>query len=428
MLALFLLSGTLALQKPPAAPVRAGEPSKAAIAADATVEARELARRGPGAIPELLARLAADDAAPVEARAQQEEALLGALASFGPEALRPALRKCLEAKPEASVRVAALRVLARVGTSADVGLARLALDDAGPGLEAPLQETCTSLLARDARSLEPVRRWLLQSPPGIDAALARALGASGCAGSLQALASTLGYRAELDPELLPEIARLVARGPMPVDEEILQPVEEALEEGDARVLREAALVLGHARHAAAVPPLIALLEHESRGVKNAAEWALERITGARFRGDPRRWAAWLARENAWYAERAERRRLELSRGDAVVVIRALGELSGHRWRAHEFAAAAAPALESADARVRRLACLTLARLGSTAAEGGLRHALEDEDESVSRAAQQALDQLGLGPAAAVTSPEAEANQDLPSRNPAQGPRSRPKRS
>ena len=100
------------------------------------------------------------------------------------------------------------------------------------------------------------------------------------------------------------------------------PIEEALEEDDARVLRPAALALGHAQHAAALPALIALLSHESRGVRTASEWALAQITGLRFRADAARWRAWLRAEEAWFEGRSPRLRAALALVEARVPVHA----------------------------------------------------------------------------------------------------------
>jgi len=378
--------------------------------------ASELAKLGPALIPDLFSVLASGSGLERPLRAAEETALADALASFGSAPLRPYLGRRLSADPPTEERLAALRVLARVGSSEDLALVRLCLQGSGAGIEAALQEACTGILRRDSRALEALRRWMLERPIGIGAAIARAMRESACPQALQALASTLGFRADLDAELLGEIAPLAARARKPVDEDVLEPIEGALEGNDARVLRAAALALGHAQHAEALPALIALLEHESRGVSTAAEWALAHISGLSFHADAQRWRAWLWAEQAWFERHGQRLRGELRARAAEVAIRALGELSSHRWRRHELALTAQIALEHADPRVRRLACTALARLGSSAAQPGLLQALEDADDSVVRAARQALEVLGLAPPDPGPGGDT-ANLGLPSRNP-----------
>lgn len=357
----------------------------------------ELAALGPGRIPDLFAVLAFGSGLERPLQSSEEDALAGALASFGAPPLRSLLKRRLSGDAPLEERLAALRVLARVGSSEDLAFVRQAVPNAGPGLARMLQETCTAVLRRDERALETLRRWMLEAPLEIGAALAGSVGKSGCPRALEALASTLGFRADLDRELLAEIAPLAARAPKPLDEEVLRPIEDALEEDDVRVLRAAALALGHAEHSGALQALIRLLEHENRGVSTAAEWALEKITGLRFRADAQRWRAWLRAEQAWLERAGPRLGVELHAPSPALAIHALGELSSHRWPRHELALEALAGLEHASPLVRRLACTVLARLGSSAAAPGLVRALEDEDETVARAARQALDILGLLP-------------------------------
>jgi HEAT repeat protein len=380
----------------------------------------ELAALGPARIPDLFAVLAFGSGLERPLLSSEEDALAGALASFGAPPLRSLLKRRLSGDAPLEERLAALRVLARVGTSQDIAFVRQAVPSASPGLARMLQETCTAVLRRDARALEALRRWMLEAPLEIGAALAGSVGKSDCPRALEALASTLGFRTDLDAELLAEIANLVGRAPRPLDEELLRPIEDALEEDDVRVLRAAALALGHAEHTGVLPTLIQLLEHENRGVSTAAEWALEAITGLRFHADAQRWRAWVRSEQAWLEREGPRLRRELRAPSPAVAIRALGELGSHRWRRHELALEALQGLEHESPLVRRLACTVVARLGSSAAEPGLVRALEDEDESVARAARQALDLLGLSTAGggkeAASLDEPSSKPPLRSRN------------
>jgi len=356
--------------------------------------AGELAALGPAMVPDLFKVLAFGSGLDRALLGYEENALADALASFGIAPLRTLLKRRLSADAPPEERLAALQVLKRVGSSQDVTFARLAVPGTSTGLAPELQETCGAILRRDARALEELRRWMLEAPIEIGAALSAAIGESECPGALQALINTLGFRGDLDAELLAAIAPLVRRAAKPLDEELLRPIQDALEEDDPRVLRGAALALGHAQHAGALSALIDLAEHESRSVSSAATWALTEITGLRLH-DVERWRGWLRAERAWFEEQGPRLHAELRSNRAELAIRALGELSSHRLGRHELALEALVALEHQDPAVRRLACLTLARLGSTAAEPGLLQALADTDESVARSARQALEALGL---------------------------------
>ena len=357
--------------------------------------AADLGALGPVHAPDLFAVLAFGPGPERSLEGREEGALTQALASFGAASVRTLLKQRLAKEPAPEERLAVLRVLLRVGTSEDVPLLRKSLQAGSGGLLDALEEAGAGMLGRDARALEALRRWMLEAPIEVGATLAHALVASSCPGAPLALARTLGFRAELDAGLLEELGSLLARAPKPVDPEVLQPIEEALGGDDELVLRAAARALGHAQDADALQRLIGLLENPSLSVSAAAEEALGEITGLRFRADVGRWRAWLRAEEAWLAENGRRLRAELVDPAPAVAIRALGELSSHRWRRHELALTVATALEHADARVRCLACTVLARLGSSAAAPALERALEDEDEAVARAAREALQALGL---------------------------------
>lgn len=383
----------------------------------------ELAALGPASIPDLFTVLAFGPRPERALSGSEEDALADALASFGPAPLRSLFKRRLTADAPTEERLAALQVLRRIGTSQEVPFVRLAVPGASPALAPALQETCTAILGRDARALETLRRWMLGAPIEVGTALAAAVGESACPQALHALTSTLGFRDDLDAELLAAIAPLAARAPKPLDEELLKPIEDALRSDDAAVLRPAALALGHAQDSGALPVLIDLVEHESRGVSTAASWALTEITGLRLH-DAERWRAWLRAERSWFEQQGPRVHAELRSNETELAVRALGELSSHRWRRHELALDALAALQHADPVVRRLACLVLARLGSSAAEPALLHALEDTDESVARGAREALEALGL----AAPAPAGQAALlGEPSRNPPVQPTNRSRR-
>src|SRR5262245_16100980 len=198
----------------------------------AEVLAQQLAHLGPDALPDLFLVLSTGGAAEHRTSALEEEALVASLASFGAPPLRVFLNKRLNANPPAEEREAALRVLERFATAADLPLLRDSASGPGSGLEGALQASGAALLRRDGSALEPLRRWMLEAPDNIAEALVHATGDSQCARALPTLAAALGYHPRLDPILLEEIGRLVATAPKPIDAEILGPLLEALAQED----------------------------------------------------------------------------------------------------------------------------------------------------------------------------------------------------
>ncbi|HEX6885960.1 MAG TPA: hypothetical protein VF530_21480 [Planctomycetota bacterium] len=398
MLATFVLS--LALGSLPASGSDVGavvaclERARAWPAPDAARLQRELAALGPALHPELFTVLAFGTDAEGALEPQESAALLGALSVAGSRALRPWLAPRLSDSPPAEERLAALELMARIGTGADVDLLRKAMHGAPPGIDGALQAACAAMVRADASALEPLRRWLIESPQRVGPVLARGLADSERPEALGTLAQALGFHATLEAELLEAIARLAPAHPKPLDEPTLGPLRAALERDDARTLRAAAQALARAEDPHALPGLIALLAHEAPSVRAGAEDALERLSGLGFGADPSRWEAWRASEEGWWTSSLARLRAELASPDPGLAIRALGELSSHRWPRHELALEAAAALWHEDRSVRRLACLALTRIGSGAAIPELQALVEAGGESVAPA-RRALQALGV---------------------------------
>ncbi len=366
----------------------------------ASVLASQLARLGKDAIPDLLSVLAHGLEEGGPPGALEQDALLQALASFGAPSIRAVAEARLRSEAPPEDRGALLRVLGRVGSSQDIALARRAAECGGAdGLEPAILEAIAGILQRDPRGVEPVRRWILESTPDLGTTVVRAAGASGCGAALPMLAGLLGYRSILDPVLISEIGRIADGAPKPIDRAVTEPVAGFLDGDDPQLVREAALALGRAEDCDSAEQLIALLGHEDRGVREAVSWALERSTGMRFRGDAVRWSSWLRVESLWFEQEGPKLPYRLRSQELGIAARALGQISQHRYRRHQLAQEAGAALENESASVRALACLTLARLASSAAIPALREALEDPDDSVIRAATGALKVLGVAPAA-----------------------------
>jgi hypothetical protein len=366
-----------------------------------------LAALGPSALPDLFFVLAHGLAPDEPLGSLEEEALVEALVSFGAPPLRTFLDQRLSrAAVSPEERATMLDLLARFGSGRDVTFARRVIEAGDPrGLELTLELCLGALLRRDERGVEPVRRWAEEASLELAGSLVRGLGASGSSLALSALTDLLGRDTALDPALVTEIGRLAEPMPKPLDEAVTSALALALESDDVQLSREAALALGRAQDFGCCEILVALLEHEDRGLREAALWSLERSTGLSFRGEVRRWGAWLRSETGWFEQELPGLTADLATPEARIALRALAEISVHRYRRHELAQELALALEHEAPEVRAHACLTLARLSSSAAVPSLLHALEDPDRRVVLAAHAALRELGVAsPSAAEAGP------------------------
>jgi HEAT repeat protein len=347
----------------------------------------------------LLARGAFQDGEALDA--EQTEALVAGLAAFPHAKLRAFFveRSMPDVDPpvEPGERIAILNILGRMGRGSDMGLVmRLGVPDPAllePELKAPLQGTVEQILRRHPSAADALLRPLIDGSLDVAAALIQAAGASLSPAALPVLVEVLGREPALDAVLLVQIGILAEVAPKPIDEVLLFQVERYLGSPENQCAREAALACGHAEDFDALAPLIELLEHEDRGVREAALWALERISGQRFRSEAARWGSWLRSEECWFEDDLPRIAAKLS-GEIATAVDGLGEIALHRYRRHQLAVEVAPALQNKSAIVRRLACIVLERLGSPVAIPELTERLEDE-ASVSHAARQALESLGV---------------------------------
>jgi hypothetical protein len=399
-----------------------GRLAQATAAGDvsATELGGQLARAGPAALPDLFTVLSGG--AREEPLAELEhDALVEALASFGAPPLRaylehrlqdaiapasaPRCSRCWGESARGSTwpwRAAASRRRPRsVASRCLCGTPRVACSRAIPaGSATPSTGSCRPRRGRAGARARP--------------------GDSARPEALPVLCALLGMRGELDLVLLPEIGRVVEHAPRPLEESDLTAVRRMLEADDAQLLREAALAEGHAADALAAPGLVRLLGHENRGVREAAAWALETADGpapARRRGALERLAA--------------RRARLVPRGRSAARARARGEPGRDRRAGAGRGEPAPPAPRRAragrgedagarHARVRRLGCTVLERLGSPVAVPALRATLADEDPTVAAAAREALSSLG---APAAGEPEESSLSGPASRNGPDGPRS-----
>jgi hypothetical protein len=393
----------LALAFPAAGSAESVAEVLAAGAADPATDAEDLAARltrlGPDALPELFSVLAHGPALGRTPTPIEEAALLAALEACPRSALREHVRLRLAGKADTDERRAFLRAFERIATADELVLVRTAAQAASESgaLADALEAVIAGMLRRDASALLPVRHWVLQAPAELERPLVRGIAASTSPGSLDALVELLGYRLELDRLLVPEIGVLLRAATKPIASEIVATLAELLASDDPGLVREAALALGESEDFEATGRLVDLLEHEHAGVRAGAATALERLSGHAFGASPARWSAWYEAESSWLRTAGPELRQRLRTGSFEEVVHALGEVSQRRFGRGELAAEVAHVLQHEDARVRRLACLALARLGASASVPALSAALEDRSQDVRAAARVALLTLGAEP-------------------------------
>jgi hypothetical protein len=369
-----------------------------------TALSRELERLGPQVISALLATLESGHiSSPLDEQVElvpldeiQEEALYLALTSFGLEVLAPQLEQALHESPPTARRVVVLRLLGRVGTVGQLDLAvRAAAPEEGEesieqAVRTALKGTVEAILRRDPAGYDTLKRLIYDAGPDVAASLVMGAAAAGSPRALGLAVELLGWDEKRDLLLLSQIASVAPQVPRPVDEHVRASARAYLLKDDVQLVRTAALACGHLEDYDALTTLIALLDHEDAGVRDAAYWSLQHVAGVGLPAESQRWQIWLRGEEEWFAQQARILFEDLRHRDPARVVRALNELSGRRFQRDLIAREIAAALAQGQPEIRRSACAALGRLGSPAAIADLVRCLEDPSPLLAAQAWAAL--------------------------------------
>ena len=162
-------------------------------------------------------------------------------------------------------------------------------------------------------------------------------------------------------------------------------VRALLDAPQAALRREAALCAGRLEDAESAPRLVEMLEAGERAERDAALWALRRISALGLPDDTRPWRVWLAEESAWWVERWPDCLATLVDPDRARALAALDEIARHRLHRDDLARAVAEMGGIDDALAERR-CVVLGALASRAGLSFLRECLRLGDEPVRCAA------------------------------------------
>jgi HEAT repeat protein len=391
-------------EAPHAVQVRLARSLADALAVDCTDDALCAAERlarigklGPPVVPVLLMGLERDvlelDGATLELDAEDPDVLWAALGRFPESLLRSALRRRHEEQPNMASCALGLSVIERFGSADGVGLA---LDLASwPGGErgarptvGMLQAAVEAVLARDPRGFAVVVDEVPDAHADLREALVRAMGASGSPRAIEPLLGLLGRQRELDLPVLTQLARLTSSDDRTLEPRRIDPVRELLR-ADARVAREAMIVVGRLRDFESVPVLIEYLASGDARLRQQALWSLQRISGLGLRADPGRWRAWERSESRWW-ESARTLLARLDGTDTADVLAAINEVAARRLFRDGLSRELQPLLRRGETVIVRNACSALGQLGSPSSVGPLIDALCHPDAEVRDEARRAL--------------------------------------
>jgi len=335
------------------------------------------------------------DGAPEPLSAAQHDLLARVAPRLAREEVLLYVADQLKSAPKPAWRGAALDLLHWHASSADLSLLVDLVKEPDGKLpsEGPLfrgfQDTLVEIVRRDQRIYGRIP-WLSENAPTLYPCAVRALGLAGEVEALPYLAGMLEDRA-ISRVALQEISRLAPRAPKASRAGLADRVRPYLEASDKATRGHAIRALVALRDDKAVPDLIAVVEGEDRGGRDAVFAGLRELTGRSLPDQAARWRSWYDEELRWFEKDATVALDSLGSGEEAQVVAAIRAISGHGLERDRLAEGIVRVLrEHPSAAVRAQACLGLERLRSRAGLEGLALALSDPDATVGSHALQAL--------------------------------------
>jgi hypothetical protein len=298
----------------------------------------------------------------------QRELILAAYAEMGRSAALGKLRTAMQAE-ELSARQASVFVYSAVGSDEDLSrVFEFALVDPeverlGAAMTEAVRLAATSILAREPsggfRWIE--RNWRnLEEPLLIE--LVMAVGDTRDPRGLELLAEVMLWREELVGVAIAQVRKLGRALDEGLNDEIATSLRLQLD-GEPPNIRAACHAIASLRDLESIPILIELLEHEERGVGDAAHSALRSMTEMAFPAVPRLWSHWYTEEQRWDFRQKQRAFDELLSRDLELVERAAAEIRRHPLAHDDLTAAVPRLLASPRPEIAQYGCKLALELG-----------------------------------------------------------------
>ncbi|MFN0242558.1 MAG: HEAT repeat domain-containing protein [Planctomycetota bacterium] len=362
-----------------------------------------LAAPGPSAIPALLdvlvqARVpkSADTDAPQLLSKPQRALVVATLVRLPATDVRAELDARLSIDPRTrAVRIAALHVLGVIGTEPDLDrLGELARGADGEALDREerdaLREAHAAFLRRMPHVLTSVEKHWHRRDPAANEALLLALGDLQEKRAMELIFQVARTDARLAQLALSTVRRTGASGNPEVDLEFARWLRHRTDPQRTEWTRAVLYALGELDEGESLDVLVDALSDAKPGLRDAAEWSLQKISGTTHSGDSDFWNAWRRRELQWMDRGRARCRSAFESSDVGAIVQALREYSGRRLFRSELVRDVVVLLERPQSALQELACTTLGELGSRAAVPALVQALASARPAVAEAAWRAL--------------------------------------
>lgn len=356
-----------------------------------SVIAQRLSALGPEVLPALLESLSRESSVLQGEISKRAEVILLVFEHESVVRWRATLESALAVGPSSAMLAASLAVVDRAGSAPELVLAaRCATLDESRACRAAFQQCVTHVLLRDESAyiaLDGVMRTLSGD---LACTVVRAVADTRKVAGAELLARWISSRRDLRLDVVPRLGSMARELEKPLPENVLAPVRELLEDGDADTLHECLIAAARLEDYAAIPSCIRWLREGTSGVRSDALWALQSISRLRLREDPIPWSQWFELESQWWEKESAEAFRALASGTKAEKIHTLSTISRmHAWR-DKLAIELAVALEDRDQEVASQTAAILGTLGARCAVPALVRALEREESSVSHAAWVAL--------------------------------------
>jgi HEAT repeat protein len=327
----------------------------------------------------------------------QRELLMAALSSLPAVSLRKVLARGPGDAPAESWNMAAVRLLGAIGDVDDLPelASTLPRDDAGQPTSASrlvLQEAYAGILRRKPRACSRLETLYPSLEPFAADALFKALADVGDGRALPIFLAAARAHPTDCRTVIALVPKLSPCCDVTISLEFAAWLRDRADSMRPEWTRAVFNALGALDEGAAFDQLMDSLDGDVP-LRESALAALQRISGASFGPDRRRWEAWYRDEMAW-VERIRSGRDDKNRSlSPYEIVQTLRAYSRHKLFRSELAHNLIPLLTNSDPSIRALTCQTLQGLGSPAPLRDLLSLLDDPVPTVSRAAREAITKL-----------------------------------
>ncbi len=328
--------------------------------------------------------------------ATQAGAVLQVLARIPAGTLEAFLVERTTLEPTAENRCTALRVMVPIARANDLTFCMQLAEPLSPGARVDsvaadyLQRCLEGMLSESDSVFRRLLPVFKRAHIGLRPAIVLAVTEVGTDAGFQSLSEFLDVSQELRVFILSSMGRIATTISLPVDELVAARIRKFERATDAKLVREALIVLGRIEDSHSVPRLIERLDSEDETLRAAAHWSLQHLSGLKLRDEPRRWSMWHETEASWWKVHAPQILSSLRSADVRERKRSIAIISQRRMRRHELARELLPLLSDSDETVvaQVVRALTILRVKSAAPQ--IEELLEHPSERVREKAEAAL--------------------------------------